>query len=415
MSATKTSCRSIFNINLPEDYKLKHVFVPIEWKGLNAFYGDDVWSDGVNIYCSSSSTSQYILNKSNMTWETKRWSGSFAPVGANVWSDGINIFYSSGTTQYVLNNGTWEEKTWTYSPSAGSEIIQFQDKLYYLSGSGDFYVYNGSDFDYIDMTLVDWTVSISFIGSYLWTDGEKLYYSVRDKQYLMDLDSRQIVAMEWGDYEPKGYAIWSDGTNVYCDHPNPSMHHKLVNGVWVETEWNGLYGDFRGDFIWTDGENIYFSENGTNYIILPSTAQMYQHTTTGNTGWAKVGMTVTYPLPTEVSTRAEMDNMLETAEPGYIYKYIGNNDVYNKDSLYTVVLDSDVVSMTISGILYFAKDGMTWKEWVASEYNTAGYVNDGDYSNVKIDDVAYVARSNGTNIVGNEYIVMNENYIHKPL
>lgn len=34
-----------------------------------------------------------------------------------------------------------------------------------------------------------------------------------------------------------------------------------------------------------------------------------------------------------------------------------------------------LISFTIGGITYYAEDGMTWEEWVNSEYNTDGYLS----------------------------------------
>lgn len=43
---------------------------------------------------------------------------------------------------------------------------------------------------------------------------------------------------------------------------------------------------------------------------------------------------------------------------------------------WTVITDEDVnnlISFTIDGITYFAEEGMTWRDWVDSEYNVDGY------------------------------------------
>lgn len=62
------------------------------------FTGDNVWSDGDNIYAG-----EYIL-RSGTKGETVNWTGITPSTGKNIWTDGTNVYYSGGTaaTQYVL-------------------------------------------------------------------------------------------------------------------------------------------------------------------------------------------------------------------------------------------------------------------------------------------------------------------------
>jgi hypothetical protein len=72
------------------------------WPGLTSLYGVYVWADGDNIYYSSSST-QYVLDKSTSTWTSKTWSGLTSFSGDYVWTDGDNVYYSDPSYQYILN------------------------------------------------------------------------------------------------------------------------------------------------------------------------------------------------------------------------------------------------------------------------------------------------------------------------
>lgn len=70
-------------------------WLPKTWTGLTKFDGDNVWTDGDNIYYSSS-TKQYVLDKSTSTWSTKTWAGlSEGIYGDKVWTDGDNIYFNS--------------------------------------------------------------------------------------------------------------------------------------------------------------------------------------------------------------------------------------------------------------------------------------------------------------------------------
>ena len=73
----------------------------------------------------------------------------------------------------------------------------------------------------------------------------------------------------------------------------------------------------------------------------------------------------------------------------------------------------NLMSFTIDGTTYQSADGMTWLEWVNSEYNTAGYYCSNAYDYVGNSDDKYsylVKRSNGTLVVGSEYIINGEAY-----
>lgn len=80
------------------------------------------------------------------------------------------------------------------------------------------------------------------------------------------------------------------------------------------------------------------------------------------------------PLPIEISTEAEMTALLSTAEVGSVYKYTGETtDTYENGALYVVEEEAVIITFTIKGESYQAEEGMTWKQWCASTYNTAGY------------------------------------------
>ena len=114
----------------------------------------------------------------------------------------------------------------------------------------------------------------------------------------------------------------------------------------------------------------------------------------------EVPTTTDSPLPTEVSTEAEMTALLTSGEVGGVYKYVGETtDAYENGALYVLEEEEVVlVSFTIEQYDYHgttlektytcqAINGMTWAEWIESEYKTVsalriynGKVNyQGDY------------------------------------
>lgn len=79
--------------------------------------------------------------------------------------------------------------------------------------------------------------SISFANNYLWSDGETIYYSYNEKQYIVDTKSMTLT----------------------------------------EKIWLGLT-NFSGDKIWSDGENVYYTDNFETYILDKQTSTWSIHT-----------------------------------------------------------------------------------------------------------------------------------------
>ena len=76
--------------------------------------GQDVWTDGTDVYYSSG-INQYVYDKETFTWSEKTWNGITNFDGRYVWTDGEKYYYSNGSEQYQLDKATstWTEKIWT--------------------------------------------------------------------------------------------------------------------------------------------------------------------------------------------------------------------------------------------------------------------------------------------------------------
>lgn len=202
------------------------------WTGLSNFDGKYVWTDGENVYYSNytSSAQQYVLNKATSTWTTKAWSGRPTYLnGLNIWSDGTNIYYDQDSDHYVLNKetSTWSTKTWTG-----------------LS---------------------------TFSGSSVWTDDENIYYSNGSTQKVLDKETSTWSDKTWnGITDFYGGLIWTDRINLYYDtqayYPSQGKWvyvHYVLNretSTWASQTWVGA-NDFDGSDVWTDGKNIYISND----------------------------------------------------------------------------------------------------------------------------------------------------------
>jgi hypothetical protein len=80
-------------------------------------------------------------------------------------------------------------------------------------------------------------------------------------------------------------------------------------------------------------------------------------------------------IPIEVATEAEMTALLTSGEVGGVYKYVGATGTYENGALY--VLEAELGSFTYAQTSSWYSQfvvrqfliGMTWAEFIASEYN----------------------------------------------
>lgn len=194
--------------------------------------GAGIWTDGTDIYWSYYA-SQYVLDKTNLTWSVKTWTGLTSFNGDYIWTDGTDIYYSNGSNQYVLDKATstWSVKTW--------------------SGLTSFY------------------------GSKIWTDGTDTYYSSVEEQYVLDETKTIWIPFTWNNkpYYLRGEDIWSDGTNIYFSISYDTYVLDVVNHSWSQKtwQWDSSF-DFNqrrlyGEYIWKYNGHIYYSQAEDQYEL----------------------------------------------------------------------------------------------------------------------------------------------------
>ena len=257
------------------------------WTGLANFRGDNIWTDGENIYYSSSSL-QRVLNKSTSTWSTKTWTGLTSFNGSGIWTNGENIYYSSGSTQRVLDksNSAWTSKSWTgLTNFSGLGIWTDGENIYYSSGSNH-YVLDESTSTWSEKT---WTGLTSFGGIDIWTNGENIYYSSWSNQYELNKPEDQILIGHNGEFSPvdlssimpedelPDVSVSDNGKSLEVSNGSWATGTKKIDKEytlpddWSAKTWSGLT-TFYGNYIWTDKENIYYSNGSTQYVLNKSTS-----------------------------------------------------------------------------------------------------------------------------------------------
>ena len=239
------------------------------WNNYSNINGEHVWTDGENIYYSSGSANQYKLNKNTNTWESVSWTFNSTEenlfvVGNNVWTDGNDIYYSNGSSrQFVLNkeNMTWEKPSWNNASVHvyGSSIWTDGDYYYYTTNSEGYESYK------YDPSTKRWTViefNINVLGSEVWTDGVNIYYSYGSLQYKFDKNSNTWIEQNWNVSISYGSSIWTYNNEIYYSFGNSQYKLNKSNNTWLEIVWQGA-DSLRGDYIWTDGDQVYCSNSST--------------------------------------------------------------------------------------------------------------------------------------------------------
>ena len=261
------------------------------WTGLTNFNGSNIWTDGENIYYSNSSA-QYVLDKSTSTWNEKTWIGLTNFYGTCTWSDGDNIYYSNASTQYVLDKETltWNTKKWTgKSNFFGTDIWTDGENIYYsYDSSSNQYVLDKTTSTWSKKT---WTGLTNFKGRYIWTDGENIYYSSSSNQYVLDkttstwssinfqaafYDYTYVSAAKLTFDENKTYYYLSGGeyknaTGLLGGIPMTEEYFEMLKTrLYIKSDtpvYQTQTLSINGQYIWSDGRAIYYSNGSKNYIL----------------------------------------------------------------------------------------------------------------------------------------------------
>ena len=69
-----------------------------------------------------------------------------------------------------------------------------------------------------------------------------------------------------------GSLIWTDGDNIYYSNNTYQYMLDKTTNTWNTKIWNNQPNSFTGTDIWTDGDNIYYSNNNSQYVLDKSTS-----------------------------------------------------------------------------------------------------------------------------------------------
>ena len=334
----------------------------VTWNGLTSFDGDDIWTDGTNIYYSNTDDNvnkQYKLNGD--TWEVMTWEGYSYVEGHHIWTDGTNIYYSpGGSAQYKLNGTTWENFVFDTTGELAFVISQYiwTDGTNIYSSSGTSHcVLNGTKWE-----RMTWTGLTDFDGEYVWTDGINIYYSMGNVHYKLNGTNWEPIS--WSGYPDNyfsGKNIWNDGKDCYIGYKNgmsPTVQYRLDGTTWVSITWDAPSTEFGGYYIWKVGNDIYYSYNTTHYKLITDNVANSEAIYYKNVSYAKDKDII---LSNTFVANDEYVNInissLDIAHNNYMFKYFSTvegmgskNTSYNSSTgVFTIYFKYDAPS---SGTFY---------------------------------------------------------------
>lgn len=216
-----------------------------------------VSSDGV--YTALAGKASKATNGEEDNIATIDGEGNYTDSGKSI--DNLVDFDVISETEVLLKKGKHnaETKVWSGRPTyfTGANIWHDGNDLYYS---------NTYRFDREQNKWVakSWTGAGPYIGNYVWHDGNDIYYSNSQDQTKLDRETGKWVNVYRSKQINYGYHIWTDGINMYASE---NGNYVLSNGNWVAKTWPGSLAPEDGERIWNHNGNTYYS-HGTRQWVL---------------------------------------------------------------------------------------------------------------------------------------------------
>lgn len=197
-----------------------------------------------------------------------------------------------------------------------------------------------------DLTNTTWVVPAG------WSETPQMQYlisgelSIGDTDYILPKNTQFIVN---NNVIVIGHSSWDDNVVIYTSQGFTIFFGDItpVTGFTVDQliSWLEANGELQG------GDEPE-PETPTNTVTIEYNGSVIASLTEGK---------ATLPCKDKVMHTDIVVNVPE----------LGGESVPEWDGSYTV--SGGTISFTIDGVSYEAEDGMTWEQWVASDYNTGGY------------------------------------------
>lgn len=302
-SSANTISQKIYNINkiFSNEWGNK------TWQGMTDFEGKYIWTANDTYYYSDTTKNLKLVSN---TWVNISTFNE-AIDGQDVWTDGTNVYYSQGTgQQYIFdtNTETWNNMEWQGYQDIYGQMIWIRSGEIFFSNGADNFKLNGNLWELFE----DFTSEQPINGNQVYSDGESYYYSNTDINMYLEYYTWVIKPT---DQQIDGNNVWTDGTNLYYSEQGIQLRYNQAQNTWEEQIWDGFIPTLAQE-IWTDGTNIYYSE-GTEQWILKEETTTYTitvnvsngtkegNTEIGKNGNANIKITPNngYKLPETITVR----------------------------------------------------------------------------------------------------------------
>ena len=213
----------------------------------------------------------------------------------------ISIFRNATKSAFATKNAIYD-KIWYMKDSletcsiTGRDVWTDGNNIYYSLGNVQ-YILDRATSTWVNKT---WTGLTNATGANIWTDGENIYYSYNSTQYVLNVATSTWSSKSWtGLTNFLGQNVWTDGDNIYCSSLSNQYVLNKSTSTWETKTWTGLTS-FNGSDIWTDGDNIYYSSSSTQYVLDKTTSTWSTKTWTGLTNfngsyvWKDLNNTIYY-------------------------------------------------------------------------------------------------------------------------
>jgi len=130
------------------------------------------------------------------------------------------------------------------------------------------YVNNSGNVDLLDVddTPTENSTHLITSGGVWSAKNEKI-----DKKYELSFSSNWSSKTWVGSTSFYSYNIWTDGKDVYLSDDTSQYVLNKSTSTWSSKTWTGLKY-INGRYVWTDGDNIYYSDSSNQYILDKSTS-----------------------------------------------------------------------------------------------------------------------------------------------
>ena len=251
-----------------------------------SFDARKIWTDGENFYYSYDNDQfifdmeyedqeHVIIDKQHQITDIKDSSGVHGLKIENnklKFSKGVNKWEEIKITPPILISSKKIKRkhftpitlsySFSYKPPYGEQVCYWKKKAYYIQGSGSRspYVFCFSPEE------KKWTYVGSLYASDIywwesrnvWSDGTNLYYGL---SYILDFENFTAKSCSFSGFTGNFRAeyLWTDGKDIYFSQGAIHLKLDIKTKTWSTMSWTGLT-DIYSNKIWSDEYNIYWGK-----------------------------------------------------------------------------------------------------------------------------------------------------------